>query len=162
IDLSAEAQQIARLKAWRMSRDGAKADAALSALEADARADKNIMPASLAAAKAGVTTGEWADALRRVYGEDRGPAGVALVIESVGEDLDAVKHDVAVLSEELGRQLTFLVGKPGLDGHSNGAEQIAARGRAVGMNVIYEGIRLTPTEIVAAAKEKRAHAVGLS
>jgi len=87
---------------------------------------------------------------------------VALVIESGGEDVEAVKRDVAALSEKLGRQLTFLVGKPGLDGHSNGAEQIAARGRAVGMDVIYEGIRLTPAEIVAAAKEKRAHAVGLS
>ena len=120
------------------------------------------MPASLAAAKAGVTTGEWAAALRRVYGEYRGPTGVALVIESGGEDLDAVKRDVAALSEKLGRRLTFLVGKPGLDGHSNGAEQIAARARAVGMEVIYEGIRLTPAEIVAAAKEQRAHAVGLS
>jgi (2R)-ethylmalonyl-CoA mutase len=162
VDLSVEAEQIARLKAWRAARDGANADAALAALEADARADKNIMPASLAAAKAGVTTGEWAAALRQVYGEYRGPTGVALVIESDGEDLESVKRDVAALSEKLGRQLTFLVGKPGLDGHSNGAEQIAARGRAVGMDVIYEGIRLTPVEIVAAAKAKRAHAVGLS
>ena len=120
------------------------------------------MPASLAAAKAGVTTGEWAAALRKVYGEYRGPTGVALVIETGGEDIEAVKRDVAALSEKLGRQLTFLVGKPGLDGHSNGAEQIAARARAVGMDAIYEGIRLTPAEIVAAAKEKRAHAVGLS
>ncbi len=162
VDLSVEAEQIARLKAWRAGRDSEKAQAAAAALEADARADKNIMPASLAAAKAGVTTGEWAAALRRVYGEYRGPTGVALVIESGGEDLDAVKRDVAALSDELGRRLTFLVGKPGLDGHSNGAEQIAARARAVGMEVIYEGIRLTPAEIVAAAKEKRAHAVGLS
>ena len=162
VDLSVEPEQIARLKAWRAARDGARAHAALQALEADARADKNIMPASLAAAKAGVTTGEWAFALRKVHGEYRGPTGVALVIESGGEDLDAVKRDVAALSEKLGRQLTFLVGKPGLDGHSNGAEQIAARGRAVGMDVIYEGIRVTPTEIVAAAKAKRAHAVGLS
>ncbi|MFZ2030505.1 MAG: methylmalonyl-CoA mutase family protein [Vitreimonas sp.] len=162
VDLSVEAEQIARLKAWRAARDGAKAEAALATLEADARADKNIMPVSIVAAKAGVTTGEWAAALRKVYGEYRGPTGVALVIESNGEDLDAVKRDVAALGEKLGRQLTFLVGKPGLDGHSNGAEQIAARGRAVGMNVVYEGIRLTPAEIVAAAKEKRAHAVGLS
>ena len=162
VDLSVEAEQIARLKAWRTARDGAAADTALAVLEADARADKNVMPASLAAAKAGVTTGEWAAALRRVYGEYRGPTGVALVIESGSEDVDAVKRDVAALSEKLGRQLTFLVGKPGLDGHSNGAEQIAARGRAVGMDVIYEGIRLTPVEIVAAAKEQRAHAVGLS
>lgn len=162
VDLSVEAEQIARLKAWRAQRDGGAAEAALAALHAAAQEDKNIMPASIAAAKAGVTTGEWAAALRRVYGEYRGPTGVALVIETDAEDTEAVKRDVAALSEKLGRQLTFLVGKPGLDGHSNGAEQIAARGRAVGMNVIYEGIRLTPAEIVAAAKEKRAHAVGLS
>jgi (2R)-ethylmalonyl-CoA mutase len=162
VDFAVEAQQVARLKAWRAGRDNAAAERALVALEADARADKNVMPASLAAAKAGVTTGEWAAALRRVYGEYRGPTGVALVIETDGEDLDAVKRDVAALSAKLGRQLTFLVGKPGLDGHSNGAEQIAARARAAGMDAIYEGIRLTPAEIVAAAKEKRAHAVGLS
>jgi (2R)-ethylmalonyl-CoA mutase len=162
VDLAVEAEQIARLRAWRETRDAKAAQAALARLEADARADANIMPASLAAAKAGATTGEWAATLRKVYGEYRGPTGVALVIESEGEDIDAVKRDVAALSEKLGRQLTFLVGKPGLDGHSNGAEQIAARGRAVGMNVIYEGIRLTPAEIVAAAKEKKAHAVGLS
>ncbi|HRE43684.1 MAG TPA: methylmalonyl-CoA mutase family protein [Terricaulis sp.] len=162
VDLAAEAEQIARLKAWRNARDAGAAEAALAQLEADARADKNIMPASLAAAKAGVTTGEWAGTLRKVYGEYRGPTGVALVIETGGEDAEAVKADVEALSEKLGRQLTFLVGKPGLDGHSNGAEQIAARARAVGMDAIYEGIRSTPAEIVAAAKEKKAHAVGLS
>ncbi len=162
VDLSVEAEQIARLKAWRSTRDGAAVEAALAALHASAQEDKNIMPATLAAAKAGATTGEWAATLRKVYGEYRGPTGVALVIETSGEDTDAVKRDVAALSEKLGRQLTFLVGKPGLDGHSNGAEQIAARARAVGMDAIYEGIRLTPTEIVAAAKEKKAHAVGLS
>lgn len=162
VDLSVEAEQIARLKAWRAARNGSAAETALTQLEAAARADKNIMPASIAAAKAGVTTGEWAATLRRVYGEYRGPTGVALVIESGSEDVEAVKQDVAALSEKLGRQLTFLVGKPGLDGHSNGAEQIAARARAVGMDAIYEGIRLTPAEIVAAAKEKKAHAVGLS
>jgi len=162
VDLAVEAEQIARLKAWRASRDDGAAKAALAHLDADAREDRNIMPASIAAAKAGVTTGEWAAALRQVYGEYRGPTGVALVIETAGEDIDAVKQDVDALSERLGRQLTFLVGKPGLDGHSNGAEQIAARARAVGMDAIYEGIRLTPAEIVAAAKEKNAHAVGLS
>jgi (2R)-ethylmalonyl-CoA mutase len=120
------------------------------------------MPATLAAAKAGVTTGEWADALRRVYGEYRAPTGVALVIETQGEDIEAVKRDVAALSDKLGRKLTFLVGKPGLDGHSNGAEQITARARAVGIEAIYDGVRRTPAEIVATAKEKRAHVVGLS
>ena len=162
VDLSVEGEQIARLKAWRAQRDHRAAEAAIAALQATAQEDKNIMPASIAAAKAGVTTGEWAAALRRVYGEYRGPTGVALVIESNGDDIEAVKQDVTALSEKLGRQLTFLVGKPGLDGHSNGAEQIAARARAVGMDAIYEGIRLTPAEIVAAAKEKKAHAVGLS
>jgi len=162
VDLAVEAEQIARLKAWRNQRNGAAVEAAIAALSAAAQEDRNIMPPSLAAAKAGVTTGEWAQTLREVYGEYRGPTGVALVIESDSEDLDAVKRDVETLSEKLGRQLTFLVGKPGLDGHSNGAEQIAARARAAGMEVIYEGIRLTPAEIVAAAKEKKAHAVGLS
>jgi (2R)-ethylmalonyl-CoA mutase len=162
VDHTVEAEQIARLKAWRSARDAGAVEQALAALEADARADANIMPASLAAAKAGVTTGEWAATLRQVYGEYRGPTGVALVIETGGDDIEAVKRDVAALSERLGRQLTMLIGKPGLDGHSNGAEQTAARARAVGMNVIYEGIRLTPAEIVTAAKEKRAHAIGLS
>jgi (2R)-ethylmalonyl-CoA mutase len=162
VDLSVEAEQIARLKAWRAARNESEAQGRLATLEADARADLNIMPATLACARAGVTTGEWAAALRRVYGEYRGPTGVALVIETGDEDVERVKRDVAALSQKLGRQLTFLVGKPGLDGHSNGAEQIAARARAVGMDVIYEGIRLTPAEIVAATKQKRAHAVGLS
>jgi (2R)-ethylmalonyl-CoA mutase len=162
VDHTVEDQQIARLKAWRAARDGKAVEAALAALRASAEEDRNIMPATLAAAKAGATTGEWAQTLRQVYGEYRGPTGVALVIDTGGEDIDSVKRDVAALSEKLGRQLTFLVGKPGLDGHSNGAEQIAARGRAVGMDVIYEGIRLTPAEIVAAAKEKKAHAIGLS
>jgi ethylmalonyl-CoA mutase len=162
VDLAVEAEQIARLKAWRATRDQVAVEAALTILEAHARENVNIMPATLAAAKAGVTTGEWADALRKVYGEYRGPTGVALIIETGGEDIDAVKRNVAALSEKLGRQLTMLIGKPGLDGHSNGAEQIAARARAVGIDAIYEGIRLTPAEIVAAAKEKRAHAVGLS
>ena len=162
VDLAVEGEQIARLKAWRAQRDQKAVWAALEQLQADAACDLNIMPATIACAKAGVTTGEWAQWLRDIYGEYRGPTGVALVIESGGEDVDAVKRDVAALSEKLGRQLTFLVGKPGLDGHSNGAEQIAARARAVGMDAIYEGIRMTPAEIVAAAKEKKAHAVGLS
>ncbi|MEQ1708504.1 MAG: protein meaA [Terricaulis sp.] len=162
VDIAAEAEQIARLKAWRASRNHREAEAAIAALHATAKENQNVMPASLRCAKAGVTTGEWAGALREVYGEYRGPTGVALVIETDSEDVETVKRDVAALSEKLGRQLTFLVGKPGLDGHSNGAEQIAARGRAVGMEVHYEGIRLTPAQIVAAAKEKRAHAVGLS
>ncbi|MES1201897.1 MAG: methylmalonyl-CoA mutase family protein [Pseudomonadota bacterium] len=162
IDLAAESEQIARLKAWRVQRDSAQAQAALEQLRIAASENRNVMPASIACAKAGVTTGEWGAALRQVYGEYRPPTGVALVIDSELDDVDAVKRDVEALSVKLGRTLTFLVGKPGLDGHSNGAEQVASRARAVGMNVVYEGIRLTPAEIVAAAKDKRAHAVGLS
>jgi (2R)-ethylmalonyl-CoA mutase len=163
VDFAVEGQQIEKLKAWRSTRDANTAAAALAELEAAAREDRNIMPASIAAAKAGVTTGEWGDTLRRVYGEFRPPTGVALVIDTGGdEDIERVKADVEKLSEKLGRSLTFLVGKPGLDGHSNGAEQIAARGRMVGMEVVYEGIRLTPGEIVAAAKDKKPHAIGLS
>ncbi|NWG52318.1 MAG: protein meaA [Hydrogenophilaceae bacterium] len=162
VDFTVEDAQIKSLRAWRASRDNREAEAAIAALRAAAQESRNIMPASIACAKAGVTTGEWGETLRSVYGEYRAPTGVALVIESEGEEIEDVKARVARLSEKLGRQLTFLVGKPGLDGHSNGAEQIAARGRAVGMNVIYEGIRLTPAEIVTAAKEKKAHAVGLS
>ena len=163
VDQRVEFEQIERLKAWRAARDPAAAAAALAELRAAAQEDRNIMPASIAAAKAGVTTGEWGDVLRSVYGEFRPPTGVALVVDTGGdEDIAAVKKDVEALSERLGRALTFLVGKPGLDGHSNGAEQIATRARAVGMEVVYEGIRLTPAEIVTAAKDKNVHAVGLS
>ncbi|MET0182402.1 MAG: protein meaA [Caulobacterales bacterium] len=162
IDVMAEDRQVRSLNAWRAQRDNRSVIAALAELQASARERRNIMPASIAAAKAGATTGEWAQALREVFGEYRAPTGVTLVVASEGEDIDHVKTEVAVLSEKLGRELTFLVGKPGLDGHSNGAEQIAARGRAVGMNVVYEGIRLTPAEIAAAAREKNAHVVGLS
>jgi (2R)-ethylmalonyl-CoA mutase len=162
VDARVEYEQIERLKAWRAARDAGAVATALDSLRAAASEGRNVMPASIEAAKTGVTTGEWADVLRRVYGEYRPPTGVALVVESEGEDVEAVKRDVETLSEKLGRTLTFLVGKPGLDGHSNGAEQIATRARAVGMEVVYEGIRLTPAEIVAAAKEKQAHAVGLS
>jgi (2R)-ethylmalonyl-CoA mutase len=121
------------------------------------------MPASIACAKTGVTTGEWGAVLREEFGEYRAPTGVALVVSTDDdEDQERVKAEVEALSGKLGRNLTFLVGKPGLDGHSNGAEQIATRARAVGMAVVYEGIRLTPADIVAAAKRSGAHAVGLS
>jgi (2R)-ethylmalonyl-CoA mutase len=163
VDLAVEREQIERLKAWRATRDGGAVKAALTDLESAAREGRNVMPASIAAAKAGATTGEWAQVLREVFGEFRAPTGVAVVIETDGaEDMEAVKADVDALSERLGRRLTYLIGKPGLDGHSNGAEQIAARARAVGMEAIYEGIRQTPAEIVALAKEKQAHVVGLS
>jgi (2R)-ethylmalonyl-CoA mutase len=121
------------------------------------------MEPSITAAKAGVTTGEWAGALREVFGEYRGPTGVAVVVSTGdAEDVESVKAEVERVSQVLGRTLTYLVGKPGLDGHSNGAEQIATRARAVGMEVIYDGIRSTPDEIVRRAKEGRAHVVGLS
>lgn len=162
VDPRVEAEQIAKLKAWRAGRDDMAAKAALADLVAAAKEDRNVMPASIACAKAGATTGEWGAALRTVYGEYRAPTGVALVVTQHGEDIAAVKGEVEKLSQRLGRTLTFLVGKPGLDGHSNGAEQIATRARAVGMEVVYEGIRLTPQEIVDAAKRSGAHAVGLS
>jgi (2R)-ethylmalonyl-CoA mutase len=163
VDVAVEYSQIEKLKAWRRARDGGEVLAALNDLESAAREDRNIMPASIACAKAGVTTGEWADCLRQIYGEFRPPTGVALIVDTEGDaDMESVKADVDALSEKLGRRLTYLLGKPGLDGHSNGAEQIATRARAVGMEVIYEGIRLTPAEIVAATKEKQPHVVGLS
>jgi ethylmalonyl-CoA mutase len=163
IDPKVEAEQVARLKAWRAARDTSAAESALANLEADARSGANIMPASLACARAGVTTGEWGQALRNVFGEYRPPTGVIMVVsDGADEDIAKVKSEVERVSAALGRTLTFLVGKPGLDGHSNGAEQIAKRAGAVGMNVVYEGIRLTPKEIVDAALSSKAHAVGLS
>jgi ethylmalonyl-CoA mutase len=162
VDPMLEGEHIQRLNAWRAARDPRGVSEALQDLEAVARAGTNIMEPSIACAKAGVTTGEWGAVLRSVYGEYRAPTGVAMLVNIEGEDIEAVKKDVDALSARLGRRLAFLVGKPGLDGHSNGAEQIATRARAVGMDVTYDGIRMTPEEIVARALEKRAHAVGLS
>jgi (2R)-ethylmalonyl-CoA mutase len=163
VDPRLEADVVARIKAWREARDPAAVEAALADLRAAARDGRNVMPPSIAAAKAGVTTGEWAGALREVFGEYRGPTGVAVVVSTgEAEDVEAVKAEVERVSALLGRTLTYLVGKPGLDGHSNGAEQIATRARACGMEVVYDGIRSTPEEIVRRAKESRAHVVGLS
>jgi len=163
VDPRLEADVVTRLKAWREARDPAAVEAALADLQAAARDGRNVMEPSIAAAKAGVTTGEWAGALREVFGEYRGPTGVAIVVSTnEAEDVEAVKREVERVSEILGRTLTYLVGKPGLDGHSNGAEQIATRARACGMEVVYDGIRSTPEEIVRRAKESRAHVVGLS
>ncbi|NQE63298.1 protein meaA [Caulobacter sp. RHG1] len=163
VDPRLEADVVARIKAWREARDPVAAEAALADLQAAARDGRNVMEPSIAAAKAGVTTGEWAGALREVFGEYRGPTGVAVVVSSgEAEDVEAVKREVERVSQMLGRALTYLVGKPGLDGHSNGAEQIATRARACGMEVVYDGIRSTPEEIVRRAKESRAHVVGLS
>jgi (2R)-ethylmalonyl-CoA mutase len=163
VDPRLEADVVARIKAWREARDAAAVDAAVADLKAAARDGRNVMEPSIVAAKAGVTTGEWSGALREVFGEYRGPTGVAIVVSTnEAEDVEAVKREVERVSEVLGRTLTYLVGKPGLDGHSNGAEQIATRARACGMEVVYDGIRSTPEEIVRRAKESRVHVVGLS
>ncbi len=163
VDHFAEDRQIEQLKAWRAQRDEKAVAKALEGLKAAATEGANIMPSSIEAAKAGVTTGEWGSCLREVFGEYRGPTGVAVVIETGGEeDLESVKSEVERVSKKLGRTLTYVVGKPGLDGHSNGSEQIAARARAAGMNVVYEGIRFTPEEIVQQAIDNDAHVVGLS
>ncbi|HEY2886658.1 MAG TPA: protein meaA [Rhizomicrobium sp.] len=163
VDESAESGQIERLRAWRSARDESKVAAALSALERAARSDSNLMPVSIECAKAGVTTGEWARTLRRVFGEYRAPTGVAATGPSRNDErIGALRERVETASRKLGRQLTFLVAKPGLDGHSNGAEQIAIRARDAGMNVIYNGIRFSPDDIVAEAKAKKPHLIGLS
>jgi (2R)-ethylmalonyl-CoA mutase len=158
----AEADQIERLTAWRAARDGNAVAAALAQLRACAKDGRNIMPPSIACAKAGVTTGEWAFALREAFGEYRAATGVGRAVRNDSTGLDDIRADVERVSRKLGRRLKFLVGKPGLDGHSNGAEQIAARARDSGMDVVYEGIRLTPAEIVAAARQEGVHVVGLS
>ena len=162
VDPQVEFEAIEKLKAWRTTRDQAAVDAALATLTETAQEDRNIMEASVACAKAGVTTGEWGATLRQIYGEYRGPTGVALQVQPVTEDDADVATRVAEVSDKLGRTLTYLLGKPGLDGHSNGAEQIATRARAVGMDVVYDGIRSTPEEVVARTKETKAHVVGLS
>jgi (2R)-ethylmalonyl-CoA mutase len=162
IDPAAEAEQVARLDAWREARDPAAVAAALEALRAAARAGDNVMPASIAAAKAGVTTGEWGAAMREVFGEYRAPTGVGKAAAAPAGNLAEVRAAVEAASARLGRRIKLLVGKPGLDGHSNGAEQIAVRARDSGMEVLYEGIRLTPAQIVNAALEEDVHVVGLS
>ncbi len=162
VDPSVEADQIARLEAWRTDRDTGAVTAALADLRAAAEAGENVMPPSIAAAKAGVTTGEWAGVMRAVHGEYRAPTGVSRNPSNKTEGLDDIRASVDAVSDKLGRRLKFLVGKPGLDGHSNGAEQIAFRARDCGMDIAYEGIRLTPEEIVAAAKSEEAHVIGLS
>jgi (2R)-ethylmalonyl-CoA mutase len=150
-----------RIRAWRSGRDAGAAHAALDALEAAAREGRSIMPASIACAKAGVTTGEWGETLRRVFGEYRAPTGVTPETASPGAT-EGIRLMVTELAEKLGETPRLVVGKPGLDGHSNGAEQIALRARDVGMEVTYDGIRQTPAEIVAKARETKAHVVGLS
>jgi (2R)-ethylmalonyl-CoA mutase len=158
----AERDQLEQLKAWRASRDNAAVAVTLKDLKRAATSGGNIMPASIACAKAGVTTGEWGWTLREAFGEYRAPTGVGGAMRNDVDGLDDIRADVDRVSRKLGRRLTFLVGKPGLDGHSNGAEQIAVRARDAGMQVVYEGIRLTPEEIVDAARKQKAHVIGLS
>jgi len=165
VDPAGEAQQIEAVRAWRAARDQAAVDAALAELSRVAASEgENIMPATIAAARAGVTTGEWARALREVFGEFRAPTGVGAAAAALNgsADLTALRDEVDRVSEALGRRLKILVGKPGLDGHSNGAEQIAVRARDVGMDVVYEGIRLTPEQIATSAHQEGVHVVGLS
>lgn len=164
-DPQAEAQAVADVQAWRRQRDADAVEDALARAQAVARTDENLMEATLAAVRAGATVGEWAGALREVFGEYRAPTGVqgAVGVAHSGDELAAVRERVHATGEELGgRRLRFLVGKPGLDGHSNGAEQIAVRARDAGFEVIYQGIRLTPEQIVAAAVAEDVDVVGIS
>ncbi|PKQ09428.1 MAG: protein meaA [Alphaproteobacteria bacterium HGW-Alphaproteobacteria-12] len=162
VDEGVEAAQVAALKKWRETRDNDAVEAALADLRAAAKDGRNIMEPSIACAKAGVTTGEWGTALRATFGEYRAPTGVSRAARNVPGNLDPVREMVDTVSAKLGRRLKFLVGKPGLDGHSNGAEQIAVRARDSGMDVVYDGIRLTPAQIVDAARDGDVHVVGLS
>ncbi len=162
VSTDAERDQLEKLKAWRAARDKRAVADALAELKRAATTGTNIMPPSIACAKAGVTTGEWGWTLREAFGEYRAPTGVGRAMRNDVTGLDDIRADVDRVSRKLGRRLTFLVGKPGLDGHSNGAEQIAVRARDAGMQVVYEGIRLTPEEIVAAARKQKVHVIGLS
>ena len=163
-DPQAEANAVADVEQWRAQRDQGAVDAALERLQAEAKTDANLMAATLDAVRAGATVGEWAGALREVFGEYRAPTGVsgAVGVAQAGAELTAVRERVQATGEAVGGRLRFLVGKPGLDGHSNGAEQIAVRARDVGFEVVYQGIRLTPEQIVAAAVAEDVHVVGLS
>ncbi|WP_374999796.1 protein meaA [Aeromicrobium sp. CTD01-1L150] len=163
-DPQAEANAVADVQAWREQRDDAEVEQALDRLRAESKTDANLMEATLAAVRAGATVGEWAEALREVFGEYRAPTGVsgAAGVAEAGGELRAVREKVRGIGEQLGTRLRLLVGKPGLDGHSNGAEQIAVRARDAGFEVIYQGIRLTPEQIVAAAVAEDVHCVGLS
>ena len=161
-DPKAEAEQIARLARWRAERDESAVQAALKALREAARSGANIMPPSIAAARAGATTGEWGQVVRDAFGLYRAPTGVGSAPSNRTEGLDEVRAAVDAVSGRLGRRLRFLVGKPGLDGHSNGAEQIAVRARDAGMKISYDGIRLTPAEIARRAAEEEPDVIGLS
>jgi (2R)-ethylmalonyl-CoA mutase len=163
VDREVEQRAVDGVRAWRAARDADRVDEALRALRDAAKTEQNLMAPTLVCARVGVTTGEWAGALREVFGEYRAPTGVAGAVGAGGgEAVAAVREAVRRTGEELGGRLRLLVGKPGLDGHSNGAEQIAVRARDCGFEVVYQGIRLTPAQIVAAAVEEDVHVIGLS
>ena len=162
IDPAAEAIQVAALKAWRQARHPAAVATTLAALESAAKEGRNVMGPSIDCARAGVTTGEWGETLRGVFGQYRAPTGVAGVARSRDAALDAIRERVQALGAQLGVPVKMLIGKPGLDGHSNGAEQIAVRASDAGLTVIYDGIRLTPEQIVDTAKAEGVHVIGLS
>ncbi len=162
VDESVEAEQIGRLEAWRDARDQGAVEQALATLERAAKEGLNVMEPSIACAKAGVTTGEWGETLRRVYGEYRAPTGVGAAQTLDSDNIGEIRKAAEMAAGKLGRRIKFLVGKPGLDGHSNGAEQIAVRARDCGMDVLYEGIRLTPAQIARAAVDESVHVIGLS
>jgi (2R)-ethylmalonyl-CoA mutase len=164
VDHAVEQQAKDAIAEWRSGRDQAAVDAALTRLAEVAAGEENIMPASIAAARVGVTTGEWAQTLRSAFGEYRGPTGVGEAASTTDRsaELEKVQAEVERVSEAMGRRIKILVGKPGLDGHSNGAEQIAVRARDVGMDVVYEGIRLTPEQIAHSAEQEGVHLIGLS
>jgi len=163
VDPGVQAEQQAALEEWRASRDQAAVDTALAELARVARSDENIMPATIAAARSGATTGEWAQALRDSFGSYRAPTGVGEAGSGPPtESTEELAEEVERVSEALGRRPKILVGKPGLDGHSNGAEQIAVRAKDIGMDVVYEGIRLTPSQIAKSALDEGVHVIGLS
>ncbi len=161
-DPKAEADQIERLTQWRATRDNTRVKAALAALRNAAKTGENVMPASIECARSGVTTGEWGDVIRSVFGQYRAPTGVSNAPSNQTEGLDDIRAEVARVSQALGRPVRFLVGKPGLDGHSNGAEQIATRARDCGMDITYDGIRLTPSELISSARDNDVDVIGLS
>lgn len=162
VDYGTVREQVEKLKVFKAGRDRKAIEWAILELRESAKSGENIMPASIRAAHAGVTTGEWAEALRSVFGEYRAPTGTSIALQKETDDIKRIRSEVRVVSEELGRPIKILIGKPGLDGHSNGAEQIAVRARDVGMEVIYQGIRLTAEQIVSVVEQENVDIVGLS
>ena len=162
IDPKIENEQVKAVIDWRQNRDQKQVDSALNQLSEAAKSGENIMEASITAANAGVTTGEWSQVLRDVFGEFKAPTGITNIQPSNNDDYSPIRKRVESLSDKMGRRIKFLVGKPGLDGHSSGAEQIAVSASDCGMDVLYEGIRLTPEQIVKSSVEEDVHIIGLS